>query len=205
MYFIKPVAEMQRTILDSEVIRLKNTIGRYQEVMHCGAFKRAMWELCKNKNLTFQQAEKALGFKDGFVESVEKGIHELTLAEALKIAGYFHTTIDSVLDGGKVECRVHARGVDELGNEQSKSCFEAYAVLLDNLAMRHWKPTLYEEEVNESKLRLERCQRVFVEHYKEHMDELEAEDRVREMAKCEDAVLIKELSSRGYKVEKDGK
>lgn len=184
---------------------MKQPSPRSREDIRCGKFKQAMRELCKNRHMTFAQAEKALGFKDGFVDSVEKDIHALTLEEVQKIASYFHTTMDAVLDGGKVECRVHAHGVDELGYEQAKECIKAYAELLHNLAMEHWNQGLFEEEVREDKLRLERCQRAFLAHYKAHMDAAEAKNRAREMAKCEDDMLVKELLSRGYKVEKDGK
>lgn len=179
-------------------------LPRCREIMKCGAFKRAMWELCKNKSLSFAQVEKALGFKDGFVESVEKGIHELSLEEVQKIAGYFHTTMDSVLDGGNRECRISIRAVDELGVHQEEDCLRAYAKLLDSKAMNYWKTDLFLEQVNECKLQLERTEFAYIKHYKAYMDEIEADERAREMAKCEDEVLIKELLKRGYKVGKDG-
>ena len=184
---------------------MKRSLPKSKEIIHCGKFKQAMWELCKERNMTFAQAEKALGFKDGFIESVEKGIHTLTLDEVQKIAGYFHTTMDAVLDGGKRECRIRLKALDELSIRQQEECLHAYSSLLNYLAMEHWKRGLYEEEVREEKVCLERCQRAFVEHYKALMDELEAAERAKEMAKCEDDVLVKELLSRGYKVEKDGK
>ena len=184
---------------------MANRLPRSSEIIHCGKFKKAMWRLCTNKHITFEQAEKALGFKDGFIECVEKGVHELTLKEVQKIANYFHTTMDSVLDGGNTECRIHLRAGDELGVRQEEECLEAYSCLLNDLAMDHWKQGLFVEEVREKKLRLERCQRAFIEHFKAHMDEEDAKDRAKEMAKCEDDMLIKELLSRGYKVEKDGK
>ncbi len=183
---------------------MKQSLPRCRDTLFRSEFKKAMWELCKNKGMSFAQTEKALGFKDGFIESVEKGVHELTLGEVRKIAGYFHTTMDSVLDGGKVEHRVYARGVDELGYIQSRECFKAYAELLDDRAMNHWKKDLFLEQVNDGKLILEKCERAFIEHYKAHMEEMEAGDRAREIAKCEDEVLVKELLRRGFKVEKDG-
>lgn len=183
---------------------MKQLLPRCKDILFCSELKKAMWELCKNKGMSFAQAEKALGFKDGFIESVEKGIHELTLEDVRKIAGYFHTTMDAALDGGKVEHRVYARGVDELGYIQSKACFEAYAALLDDKAMDHWKKGLFLEQVNERKLKLEKCERAFIEHYKAYMEEVEAGDRAKEIAKCEDDVLVKELQKRGFKVEKDG-
>lgn len=183
---------------------MERSMHRCRDILFCGEFKKAMWELCKNKRMSFAQVEKALGFKDGFVESIEKGIHKLTLEEVRKIAGYFHTTMDAVLDGGKVEHRVYARGVDELGYSQSKECFEAYATLLDDKAMDYWKRGLFQEQVNEQKLKLEKCERAFLEHYKAYMEEEEAKDRAREIVKCEDDVLVKELLRRGFKVEKDG-
>lgn len=180
------------------------SLPRYRDIISCSEFKKAMWELCKNKGMSFAQAEKTLGFQDGFVESVEKGIHELNLEDVQRIAGYFHTTIDSVLEGGKVEHRVYARGVDELGYSQSGECLEAYAALLDDKAMNHWKKGLFLEQVNEKKLKLEKCELAFIEHYKAYMEENEARDRAREIEKCEDDMLIKELLKRGFKVEKDG-
>lgn len=181
------------------------SLPRSKEIIHCGRFKQAMWELCKERSMTFSRVEKELGFQDGFIESVEKGVHSLTLDEVRKIASYFHTTMDSVLDGGKRECRICLRAVDELGARQEEDCLNAYSYLLNDLAMEHWKRGLFEEEVREKKVCLERFQRVYVEHFKAYMDEEEAKDRAKEMAKCEDDVLVKELLSRGYKVEKDGK
>lgn len=183
---------------------MEQSLLRCRDILFCSEFKKAMWALCKNKGLSFAQAEKSMGFKDGFIESVEKGIYKLTLEDVRKIAGYFHTTMDSVLDGGKVECRVYTRGVDELGHSQSKECLEAYAALLNDKAMNHWKKGLFLEQVNERKVRLEKCEFSFMEHYKAHMEEAEAGDRAREIAKCEDDVLVKELLRRGFKVEKDG-
>ena len=80
---------------------MEQSLSRCRDILFCSEFKKAMWELCKNKGLSFAQAEKSMGFKDGFIESVEKGIYKLTLEDVRKIAGYFHTTMDSVLDGGK--------------------------------------------------------------------------------------------------------
>ena len=184
---------------------MPNKLPRFSEITQCGKFKQAMWKLCTNKGITFEQAEKALGFKNGFIESVEKGVHELSLKEVQKIASCFHTTMDSVLDGGNTECRIQLRAVDELGIRQEEECLEEYSCLLNDLAMEHWKQGLFVEEVREKKLRLERCQRAFIEHFKAHMDEVDAEDRAREISKCDDDMLVKELLSRGYKVEKDGK
>lgn len=183
---------------------MEQSLPRCRDVLFCSEFKKAMWELCKNKGLSFVQAEKSMGFKDGFIESVEKGIYKLTLEDVRKIAGYFHTTMDSVLDGGKVERRVYTRGVDELGYRQSEECLKAYAELLDEKAMDHWKKGLFLEQVNDRKLKLEKCERAFIEHYKAHMEEVEAKDRAREIVKCEDDVLVRELLRRGFKVEKDG-
>lgn len=183
---------------------MRQSLPRYREIMFCGKFKLAMWELCREKGMTFAQAEKELGFRDGFIESVDKNIHKLTLEEVQKIACYFHTTMDAVLDGGKIECRIFLNSLDELSARQKKECFEAYLQLLNDLAMRHWKPEHFNETAGEKKLQLEKCQWVYVEHYKAVMDELEEKDRTREIAKCEDDVLVKELLSRGYKVEKDG-
>lgn len=176
-----------------------------RDIMHCSGFKKAMWKLCKDRRLTFDGAEKAIGLENGFIEKVERALHELTLEEVRKIANFFHTTMDSVLDGGNTECRIHLRAVDELGAHQEEDCLKAYSAFLNDFAMECWKPGCFEEEVQEKKLRLERCQRAFVEHYKAYMDAEEAKDRARDMVKCEDDVLIKELLSRGYKVEKDGK
>lgn len=183
---------------------MKQSLPRCRDTLFRSEFKKAMWELCKNKGMSFAQTEKALGFKDGFIESVERGIHELTLEEVRRIAGYFHTTMDSVLDGGRVERRVYVRGVDELGHQQAGDCITAYAALLDDKAMDHWKKGLFQEQVNERKLKLEKCERAFIEHYKAYMEEIEDKDRAREISKCEDDVLVKELLRRGFKVEKDG-
>lgn len=183
---------------------MEQSLPRCRDILFCSEFKKAMLELCKNKGLSFAQAEKSMGLKDGFIESVEKGIYKLTLEDVRKIAGYFRTTMDSVLDGGKVECRVYTRGVDELGHSQSKECLEVYAALLNDKAMNHWKKGLFLEQVNERKVRLEKCEFAFMEHYKAHMEEVEAGDRAREITKCEDDVLVKELLRRGFKVEKDG-
>ncbi len=90
---------------------MEQSLPRCRDILFCSEFKKAMLELCKNKGLSFAQAEKSMGLKDGFIESVEKGIYKLTLEDVRKIAGYFRTTMDSVLDGGKVECRVYIPGL----------------------------------------------------------------------------------------------
>lgn len=173
-------------------------------IIKSGKFKQAMWELCKERRISFEQAEKALGFEDGFIESVERGIHKLTLEEVRKIANYFHTTMEAVLDGGHTECRISLSSFDELGICQEKDCIKAYLSLLESKAMNYWKTDLFVERVNENKRELEQCEFAYLKHHKAYMDKMEAENRAREMAECEDDVLVKELLRRGYKVEKDG-
>ena len=76
-------------------------------------FKEAMKELAKNKKLTLDAAEKAIGLEADFTEQVFRGIKELTLADVIKISKYFNTTMDSVLDGGKAEIRVENRYAED--------------------------------------------------------------------------------------------
>lgn len=183
---------------------MKRILPSYKEIADNSKFKRAMQRLCTNRRISFEQAEKALGFEDGFIESVERGIHKLTLEDVLKIANYFHTTMEAVLDGGDVECRISLRAVDELGMSQEEDCLVAYSSLLRSKAMNYWKTDFFTEEVNEQKRLLEKYELNYSKHYKMHMDKVEAENRAIEMAECEDDVLVKELLRRGYKVEKDG-
>lgn len=183
---------------------MRRMLPSYKEIYSSGKFKQAMWELCKERRISFEQAEKALGFEDGFIESVERGIHKLTLEEVRKIANYFHTTMEAVLDGGHTECRISLSSFDELGARQEEDCVKAYSSLLESKAMNYWKTDLFVEQINENKRELEKCELAYLEHHKAYMDKVDAENRAREMAECEDDVLVKELLRRGYKVEKDG-
>lgn len=183
---------------------MRRTLPNGREIAKYGHFKQAMRELCKEKRMSFKQAEEALGFEDGFIESVDRNIHDLTLEEVLKIARYFHTTMEAVLNGGKQECRIALHNADELGFSQQKDCLEAYTYLLDQKAMNYWKKDLFTEQVNEGKRKLEEFEFAYLEHYKAHMDEVDAKIMAKEMAECKDDVLVKELERRGYKVEKKG-
>ena len=113
--------------------------------------------------------------------------------------------MDSVLDGRRTECRIPLRAADELGARQEEDCLVAYSRLLDSKSMNYWKAGLFVERLNENKGELEKCEFAFMKHHKAYMDKMEAKDRAKKMAECEDDVLIKELLSRGYKVEKEGK
>lgn len=168
----------------------------------CGKFKQAMWNLCKEKNISFQEAEKNIGLEANLIEKTERNLHELTLEEVLKIANYFHTTMESVLDGGHYECRVHMRGCDDLGMSLEKDCLKAYSSLLSSKAQNYRLDGLCVEDVNEDKRKLEKCELAYMKHYKDHLDKVEAEIKAKEMIKCEDDILVKELQRRGYKVDK---
>ena len=112
--------------------------------------------------------------------------------------------MEAVLDGGHTECRISLISFDELGICQEKDCIKAYLSLLKSKAMNYWETDLFVERVNEKKRELEKCEFAYLKHHKAYMDKMEAENRAREMAECEDDVLVKELLRRGYKVEKDG-
>lgn len=56
----------------------------------------------------------------------------------------------------------------------------------------------------ECKVQLEKREYLFLERYKNHMEEFEREKtQPRDAAKCCDEVLINELVKRGFKVEKE--
>ena len=175
-----------------------------KERIFCRRFKKAVVELCKENHISLEQLEKNLGFSRGFVERVEKGFLKLQLEDVQKIAAYFHTTLDSVLDGGKRECRVEVHSKDELLAEKQEACIQGYAGLLKYKAMDYWKNDLFTEETSLRKASLEWLEFDYMKFYKAHMDEAEAKIRAFQIAECEENVLVKELTKRGYKVEKGG-
>lgn len=181
---------------------MKRALPSARESLRNERFRQAMEELCKNKGITFKQAETDMGFEYGFTDRVYRKLHELTLEEVLKIANYFHTTMESVLDGGHYECRVHMRGCDDLGMSLEKDCLKAYSSLLSSKAQNYRLDGLCVEDVNEDKRKLEKCELAYMKHYKDHLDKVEAEIKAKEMIKCEDDILVKELQRRGYKVDK---
>lgn len=165
--------------------------------------KRAMKELSKNRGMGIQVAEQRIGLETDFTEQVARGIKEPTLEDVFKIANFFGTTMDSVLDGGHREIRVTNDEMDELAFQYFKECVKTYAVLLADKARNYWKPGLWEEEVNASKVTLEREERLYLERYKTHIEQYEREkNRVMDVDECCDEVLINELAKRGFKVER---
>lgn len=105
-------------------------------------FKNAMEELAKNRHFSVKAAEKAIGLEPDFTEQVARGIKELTLEDVIKIANYFNTTMESVLEGGKVEIRICCVGIpsDELQLQYFKECMDSYSELLNYKAMNHHYP-----------------------------------------------------------------
>ncbi len=184
---------------------LPNGMPNYRDILFCGNFKQSVWNLCKNKHISLEQLEKNLGFSRGFVERVEKGLLKLQLEDVQKIAEYFHTTLDSVLDGGKRECRVKVHPGDDLLAEKQEACIQEYARLLKYKAMGYRKNDLFTEKISLLKASLERLEFDYMEFYKAHMDELEAKISTFQVAECEEGVLVNELKKRGYRIEKIGK
>lgn len=60
----------------------------------------------------------------------------------------------------------------------------------------------HEENITELQRELEKCELAYMKHFKDHLDKVEAEIKAKEMIKCEDDILVKELQRRGYKVDK---
>lgn len=177
--------------------------AKAQEYLQTGAFKRAMMELSKNKRMSIQAAEQAIGLEKDFTEQVNRGIKELSLKDVVKIANFFGTTMDSVLDGGHREARVVIGVMDELAFQYFKDCLATYAELLDDKGCDYHKPGLWSEQVAEDKVNLEKRELRYMERYKTHMEEYERKVfQPMDAAECCDEVLINELVKRGFKVER---
>lgn len=173
-------------------------------------FKEAMKELAKNKNLTLDAAEKAIGLEADFTEQVFRGIKELTLADVIKISKYFNTTMDSVLDGGNYEMRMDKiYSFDELLSQYFEECLNLYIQVLDAKNMNFWKSNNCIKRLQEKEAKLEAAEQRLMERFKKYMDE--SDRRTNEsitVSKCRDEILIDELIKRGFKIEKgkeDGK
>ncbi len=169
-------------------------------------FKRAMNELAKNKELTIKGAEKKIGLESDFTEKVDRGIKELSLEDAIKIARFFNTTIDSVLDGGKTEIRIENRYCEDgLASQYFAECINAYAGLLHEKCMNVHFKGIMDDDVAQGKAELSKKEVKLVERYNVHMEEFERR-RIQPMdaANCCDEVLINELRKRGFRVEKEG-
>lgn len=179
------------------------------DYMQCGPFKRAMEELSKNKRMSIRMAEKVIGLEADYTEQVDCGIRKLSLEDVIKIASFFGTTMDSVLDGGHKEIRVAQDEEDALAFRYFKECINTYVQVLRNKALDYRKPGLWSENVNAGKVDLERQEYLYIERHKTVMDEIERRDiQPIDAAGCCDEVLINELIKRGFKVERceeDGK
>lgn len=172
--------------------------------MENNCFKEAMAELAKNSNMSVAMAEQKIGLEKDFVEMISRGIKELTLSDVIKIAQYFDTTMDAVLDGGKHEIRVCNRHADDkLLAQYFKECVDEYTCLLDYKASNYWKPNLWEENEREHKVELEKKEHYLLERYKTHMDEYER-NKIHPMdaREMDDSVLIAELEKRGFYIER---
>lgn len=167
-------------------------------------FKEAMKELAKNKNLTLDAAEKAIGLEADFTEQVFRGIKELTLADVIKISKYFNTTMDSVLDGGNYELRMtKIYSFDELSSQYFEECLNLYVQVLDIKNMSFWKSSNWIKRIQEKEAKLEAAEQRLMERFKKYMDESESRtDKSITVSNCCDEVLISELIKRGFKVEK---
>ncbi len=179
---------------------------KLREYAQSSRFKRAMNELAKNKELTIKDAEKKIGLESDFTEKVDQGIKELSLEDAIKIARFFNTTIDSVLDGGKTEIRIENRYCEDgLASQYFAECINAYAGLLHEKCMNVHFKGIMDDDVAQGKAELSKKEVKLVERYNVHMEEFERR-RIQPMdaANCCDEVLINELRKRGFRVEKEG-
>lgn len=184
--------------------------ARLREYNQSGPFKRAMKELAKNKNLSLDAAEKAIGLEADFTEQVSRGIKKLTLAEVIKISKYFNTTMDSVLDGGKAEIRVENRyDEDKLASQYFVECVRAYVQLLEDKCRNIHFKGLMDDDIEQTKAELSKKEVKLAQRYNAYMEEYDRQKiQPMDAAKCCDEVLINELTKRGFKVEKgkeDGK
>lgn len=171
-------------------------------------FKNAMEELAKNRHFTVKAAEKAIGLEPDFTEQVARGIKELTLEDVIKIANFFNTTMESVLERGNVEIRTCCVGIpyDELQLQYFKECIDSYSGLLNYKAMNHYFSELFTNKIEACKVELEKNEYLFMERFKTYMEEDDRKNsQPRAAAKCCDEVLINELVKRGFKVEKENK
>lgn len=183
--------------------KIAKEVMKRSHYMQDGPFKRAMEKLSKNKGISIQMAEKAIGLETDFVEQVNRKIRVLSLEDVIKIAKFFNTTLDAVLDRGNKEIRIVCNKKDELVFQYFKGCVETYAELLDSKGCDYWKQGLWSEQIAECKLYLERQEYLYVERYKTYMDEFERKHKQPiDVAECCDEVLINELVKRGFKVER---
>ncbi len=167
-------------------------------------FKEAMKELAKNKKLTLDAAEKAIGLEADFTEQVFRGIKELTLADVIKISKYFTTTMDSVLDGGKAEIRVVNRyAEDKLASQYFVECVRTYVQLLEDKCRNIHFKGLMNDDIEQTKAELSKKEVKLAQRYNTYMEEYDRQKiQPMDAAKCCDEVLINELVKRGFKVEK---
>lgn len=190
-------------VMEVEIKMGSRSIKPYANVQF-RQFKEAMKELAKNKNLTLDAAEKAIGLEADFTEQVFRGIKELTLADVIKISKYFNTTMDSVLDGGNYELRMtKIYSFDELSSQYFEECLNLYVQVLDIKNMSFWKSSNWIKRIQEKEAKLEAAEQRLMERFKKYMDESESRtDKSITVSNCCDEVLISELIKRGFKVEK---
>lgn len=169
------------------------------------AFKRSMVELLKNHRMTNHVAEVKIGFEKDYIEKVSRGIKKLTLEDAIRIANFFNTTIDSVVHGNGNEIRVkNSHSSDVLTSQYFEECVERYVRVLDLRAMEFKRNGVFEEEIHACKVELEKKEYSFFERYKTYMEEFERKHihQLDAQEMC-DEVLIQELKKRGFKVERE--
>lgn len=173
-------------------------------------FKGAMKELAKNKNMTLNAAEKAIGLEVDFTEQVFRGIKELKLADVIEISKYFDTTMESVLDGGNAEIRVENHyNEDKLASQYFAECVRTYVRLVEDKCRNLHLKGLMDDDIEQTKAELSRKEVILAQRYNTYMEELKRQKiQPMDAANCCDEVLINELVKRGYVVEKgsrDGK
>lgn len=179
---------------------------KLREYAQPSRFKRAMNELAKNKGLTIKGAEKKIGLESDFTEKVDRGIKVLSLEDVIKIARFFNTTIDSVLDGGSTEMRIaNSYANDELSSQYFDECITTYIWLLEKKRMNVYLKGILDDDVAQKKAELSEKEAKLVERYNVYMEEFRRQKiQPMDAAKCCDEVLINELIKRGFKVEKEG-
>lgn len=167
-------------------------------------FKEAMEELAKNKRLTLDAAERAIGLEADFTVQVARGIKELTLEDVIKIAKFFGTTMDSVLAGGRTEIRIENKhSSDRIVFQCFTECVKAYVNLLNDMGMNARLKGIMDDDIEQQKVQLEEKEGKYIQRYCIYIEEYDCKKiQPMDAARCCDEVLINELARRGYKVEK---
>ncbi|RKI90478.1 hypothetical protein D7V94_13705 [Parablautia intestinalis] len=177
---------------------------RLREYNQSDPFKRAMKELAKNRKLTLDAAEKAIGLEADFTEQVDRGIKKLTLEDVIKISKYFNTTMESVLNGGNAEINVENRyHEDKLSSQYFAECVRTYIRLLDDKCRSLHFKGLMDDDIAQTKAELSRKEVRLAQRYNTYMEDIERQViQPMDASNCCDEVLINELVKRGFKVEK---